>query len=565
MRMGQGWFARPSGSAFDKINELNDGKQVWAEQQQKQSHQEPQKLASVYRSTKLDVRIQVDLELEKAATEAASAVKQADTKWKAWNEHRQNSQEGRAGKAFQEGMTTFANFLENFSGVVEVVRAADEQYGGLAYGTLSIFVGVFVRKTKKEEGLVEGFDELSYAFPRLETLRSLGASKDSRTADESRALEQLEKLLTETFALVIIFAREATQYYTSRSQRWKETLVPDRLKSGTIVQIRDHLKKVREQCDILMLAQIASLHTKLDDMSIVLHQTASWMRQSNVAASQLHESNLRKLLGIDPKSTNTGSEALDSVGSLLQNSFSRRQSIGAHPESTSLDLLKGDAEFSGWWEAQNSRLFLAGGTNWRPGSSTGTLNWLSEGALLMIKDLQDQRKRVAYYLVQSTPLIGKSHRRSLKDVITNLIFQIAVMREDGFRSELDSLETLVDSLVWNGSNTGGFLEAARSLLLRIFSTFTTQCQVWIVIDRLDQCSWSDDDDKDEADVRTALETLLSVISGVACCVKILITVDAPFADRFDKRGPALSRREREYLMLKPQWRQEHAENRLSLG
>ena len=556
--MGQGWFARPSGSIFKKIKELNDDKQTWAAEQQKQSDQGSQKLASVYRSTKLDVRNQVDLELEKAASEATSAVKQADMKWKAWTEHRQSSQEGRAGKAFQEGMTTFANFLENFSGVVEVVRAADEQYGGLAYGTLSIFVGVFVRKTKREEGLVEGFDELSYAFPRLETLRSLGASKESRTSDESRALEQLEKLLTETFALVIIFAREATQYYSSRSTRFKDTFIPERLKSGTIVQIRDHLKRVREQCDILMLAQIASLHTKLDDMSVVLHETAHWMRQSNVAASQLHESNLRKLLGIDLESMNTGSDAIDSLDSLLRNSFSKRPSIGLPTESTSLDLLKVDEDFSGWWKAQNSRLLLAGGINWRPGISTGTLNWLSEGALLVIKELQEQRKKVAYYLVQSTPLIGKTHRRSLREVVANLIFQLAVMREDGFRSELDSLETLVNSLVWNGSNIDEFLEAARNLLLRIFSAFTAECQIWIVIDRLDQCSWSDDDDKDETDVRNALETLLSVISGVAGCVKILVTVDAPFADGFDKYGPPLSRRERECLILKPQWRQESA-------
>jgi hypothetical protein len=364
---------------------------------------------------------------------------------------------------------------------------------------------------------------------------------------------------------VIIFARETTQYYTSRSQRWKETLVPDRFKSGTIVEIRDHLKKVREQCDILMLAQIASLHTKLDDMSVVLHQTASWMRQANLAASQLHESNLRKLLSIDSKSANTGPDALDSLGSLLRNSFPQRQSIGMNPEPPSLGLLKVDRDFSSWWEAQNSCLLLAGGANWRSGRSAGTLNWLSEGALLVIKKLQEQRTQVAYYLVQSTPLIGKIHRRSLRDVTAELVFQIAVMREDGFRGELDSLETLVNSSAWNEDSAGKFLEAARTLLLGIFSTFTAQCQVWIVIDRLDQCSWSDDDEKDEDDVRNALGILLSVISEVACCVKILVTVDAPFADKFATHGPPLSKRERECLMLKPQWRQGPGRERLSWG
>jgi hypothetical protein len=559
MRMGQGWFARTSGSVFDKVNELNDDKQAWAAVQQGQNPQRSPELAFVYRSTKLDVRNQVDLELEKAAAESVAAVQQANGKRKVWTDDRQSSKR----KAFQEGMATFANFLEHFSGVVEVVKAADEQYGGLAYGTLSVFVSVFVNKTKKEEGLVEGFDELSYAFPRLETLRSLGAAQQSRTAVESKALEQLEKLLTETFALVVIFAREATQYYTSRSQRWKETLVPDRFKSGTIVEIRDHLKKVREQCDILMLAQIASLHTKLDDMSVVLHQTASWMRQANLAASQLHESNLRKLLSIDSKSANTGPDALDSLGSLLRNSFPQRQSIGMNPEPPSLGLLKVDRDFSSWWEAQNSCLLLAGGANWRSGRSAGTLNWLSEGALLVIKKLQEQRTQVAHYLVQSTPLIGKIHRRSLRDVTAELVFQIAVMREDGFRGELDSLETLVNSSAWNEDSAGKFLEAARTLLLGIFSTFTAQCQVWIVIDRLDQCSWSDDDEKDEDDVRNALGILLSVISEVACCVEILVTVDAPFANRFATHSSPLSKRERECLMLKPQWRRESGKGRLS--
>jgi hypothetical protein len=558
MRMGPAWFARPSSTIFNSINELNSSKQAWAKAQQEQRQQGSQDLASVYRSTKLDVHGQITSVLEEAVAEAASAVQRAEAKRSVWKQDRQSSKR----KAFQEGMTTFAHFLENFSGVVEIVRAADEQYGGLAYGTLSVFVSVFVNKTNKEEGLVEGFDELAYAFPRLETLRSLGATQQLRTPEELKTLGQLEKLLTETFALVIIFAREATQYYASRTQRVKEALMP---KSSTLVQIRDHLKKVREQCDILMLTQIASLHTKLDDMSLVLHQTARYIRQSNLAASQLHESNLRKLLSIDPKSTNTGSEALDALGSLLRNSFSRRQSTGERPNPTSLDLLRADDEFSGWWEAQNSRLFLAGGLNRRRGGSAGTLNWLSEGALLVIKELREQDKNVAYYLVQSTPIVGKTHERSLRDVMAELMFQIAVMREDGVRSELDSLETLVNSSVWNGNDAHDFLKAARKLLLMVFSTFTAQCQIWIVIDRLDHCSWSNDDRKNEADVRTALKTLLNVISGVTCCVKILVTVDTAFATGFEEHGPPLLMGEKECLMLKPQWRQETEKGRLSWG
>jgi hypothetical protein len=264
---------------------------------------------------------------------------------------------------------------------------------------------------------------------------------------------------------------------------------------------------------------------------------------------------LRKLLGIDPKSTNTGSDALDSLDSLLRNGFSRRQSIGERPEPTSLDLLRADADFSGWWEAQDSRLFLAGGVNWRPGSSLGTLNWLSEGALLVIKELREKNRNVAYYLVQSTPIVGKTHRQSLRHVLANLIFQIAVMREDGFRSELDSLEILVNSPEWNKNDADGFMEAARNLLHRLFSTFTAQCQIC-------KCTWSDDDGQDTIDIHTALGLLLSVISEVTCRVKILVTVDAPSAGKFDQTGPPLYGRERECLVFKHQWRQESRKDRL---
>lgn len=45
----------------------------------------------------------------------------------------------------------FSDFLESFSGIVEIVKAADQQYGGLAYGTLSVFLSVAVRKDSERK------------------------------------------------------------------------------------------------------------------------------------------------------------------------------------------------------------------------------------------------------------------------------------------------------------------------------------------------------------------------------------------------------------------------------
>ena len=37
-------------------------------------------------------------------------------------------------------MTRFADFLEAYSGIVEIVKQADSQYGGLAYSTVSLLL-----------------------------------------------------------------------------------------------------------------------------------------------------------------------------------------------------------------------------------------------------------------------------------------------------------------------------------------------------------------------------------------------------------------------------------------
>lgn len=47
-------------------------------------------------------------------------------------------------KKLQSFMKTFSDFLACYSGIVEIVQQADNQFGGLAYSTLSLFL--IVRK-----------------------------------------------------------------------------------------------------------------------------------------------------------------------------------------------------------------------------------------------------------------------------------------------------------------------------------------------------------------------------------------------------------------------------------
>lgn len=62
------------------------------------------------------------------------------------NEHAQNQQTiKKVGKATVAFANNFSSFLQAYSGIVEIMQGADQQYGGVAYSALSLLliVGAF--------------------------------------------------------------------------------------------------------------------------------------------------------------------------------------------------------------------------------------------------------------------------------------------------------------------------------------------------------------------------------------------------------------------------------------
>ena len=79
----------------------------------------------------------------------------------------------KAGVEIQKMLSSLGIFLQGFSGIAEIVKAADQQFGGLAYGTVSVLVTVAVRKVEHEDLIEEVLEELAHAFPRLNVLEHI--------------------------------------------------------------------------------------------------------------------------------------------------------------------------------------------------------------------------------------------------------------------------------------------------------------------------------------------------------------------------------------------------------
>ena len=88
----------------------------------------------------MELSVLQDEVTEEGDANKAHGLHKALTSRSRWKEDKQRLSR-KAGVALQRWLNAFAGFLESYSGIVEVVKAAYQQYGGLAYGTLSILLG----------------------------------------------------------------------------------------------------------------------------------------------------------------------------------------------------------------------------------------------------------------------------------------------------------------------------------------------------------------------------------------------------------------------------------------
>ena len=161
--------------------------------------------------------------------------------------------------------SSFSNYLQAYSGMVEVVKAADQQYGGVAVGALSLLLIVRARPPIQAE------------FPHLLTFLQVGVNKKRKETSIEKTLLTLQRhfLLFPELQQVhntslmhdrvkdvvthgIAFSLYATEYYSRSTWHRVRTAVtsPPNMEIedmvsaiaeaiAEVIQLRDHLDSVR--------------------------------------------------------------------------------------------------------------------------------------------------------------------------------------------------------------------------------------------------------------------------------------------------------------------------------
>lgn len=244
----------------------------------------------LYHFTKTDVIDQIN---ELLQTEASSMLSLAADRRGEWKETRQTSTSYKATTGLQKVLCTISDFFESFSGIAEIVKGADQSYGGLAYGTISLLLSVAVHKQHREEAIEEAMEELTYAFPRLNVLQRL------------RPGETLCVLVVEVYCLVILFCRDTIGYYARRLRRLKAAVSPKELKMKTLSQLRTKLREIRKESEVMLLEEVDEMRKQLNQIQVTgvdtnsrVRDTQSYMRRTITQADADYLASFRRLLDL---------------------------------------------------------------------------------------------------------------------------------------------------------------------------------------------------------------------------------------------------------------------------
>ena len=500
---------------------------------------------SLYETTKDDVKAQIkqleldSIEDDQILPQAVGKLSAANDSLHTWRLARRKNKTGMANAGLQHILYTINTFLEGFSGIADIVKAADQMGGGLAYGTISLLVTVAAKKQQREEKIEEALEELGYAFPRLQTLSKLQPN------------ESLRGLILEVFEMSIVFCREIIDYFASRSRRLGQAVSPKAWKEATLSRIRSKLFEIHKDCEINLLVQMEEMKKELEEIRLTGLDTNARIRRGNTRADGAALESMRNVLGLEKKANETFRQTdNEKLRHVLDNEFSDHQSSRKAPCLLSMEILNSDKKFSEWKQCKRSSLLILGGSNLVE-DPVIQLNWLSHAATLFSNSKKNAhpdegtsallpQEHVLFFTFQWDHILSHRQRSTFSEMVGHLIYQLAELLPGHLEGRIYQIREALRSQQWHDEVPGEAFGAHVALLMDLLARAPNGSEFFILIDRLDRCRWSDDQAYGKGELEVAVRALLDLASRTRnICIKVLVILDGETAKALQQRLASL--------------------------
>ncbi|MCJ1385588.1 hypothetical protein MMC17_008711 [Xylographa soralifera] len=519
---------------------------------------------------------QDDDSLEDRAAAAMNGATQSHDKY----ETNRKSGGKKVGRRAQLFVKRFADFMQCYSGVIEVLKGAGQMYGIVAYETLSIFLVVVINKGGNDSKIAELLGDLRKSFPQLSDWKKIYPTVSIKT------------LVAEVYKQVIDFARDASLYFTHFSTRlWRAIGRPPSMGiDNTVGAIRGKLAAVNAEAMIQLHKRTKNIDVtvqeshreikKLKDLNDVLVASYKHLQEDYQAFREevIERERLEDIqrLELFKDTLKVGRDAFVRIGSIRKevNSFSLQISYPSpetditacneilnrafrntshSPKSPriayvqmSLDLLNTCDEYLRWHNLSQSCLLVLSGRTASDGRSSHgyTNSWLSPATVQVTEQGMKEGRKVAYYFCHPD-IRAEAHRA--KDVLQSLLYQILEWKPDVLRHKNQAFLSSVRSEAWRKpASDKEAINTVLQLLREVLMELKDVGVITIVIDRLDLC---------EEKLFLVMDALVGFIANLmdeSCVVKMMVVLD-PAHGYWDAEN--LEGKNAERVMLRQDWNQ----------
>ncbi|KAI0110863.1 hypothetical protein GGR51DRAFT_510246 [Nemania sp. FL0031] len=384
----------------------------------------------------------------------------------------------------QDFAVTFNRFLQAYSGIVSIVQNADSQYGNVAFAALSLLFSTVKAKAEAEASIHACILHISDRIPDYKVYERIYPDRD------------LGLMLSETYRVIILFAREVTIYFQAhgvvRYMRQFTRVAEFQLREK---EIRENSNRISTRCSVLLAEKIDYL-TKENKML--------YDRQDEAVIREI-----AKALNLQDYRTERMRRELRENQHILNHEFGsdrRRQKMNAqHFLATT---------HGQYWERPGRILLLLFGRN--EISSSTTHSWLSPVATELAERHLQSNNSAAY---------DRGDKYSTLEVtLSRLILQLLERNPTIIRRPEDYRE--IESQISQYGDHSERVAGLRMALLRIINRCSGR--VYIILNRPELC-----EAQPEESCTEYITTMLSLVKEATTELKIMIVVKSEFWD-FEK-------------------------------
>ncbi|KAL8775344.1 MAG: hypothetical protein Q9209_000351 [Squamulea sp. 1 TL-2023] len=414
--------------------------------------------------------------------------------------------------ALQEFMSTASEFLKAYSGLNEVTKGVDSQYGGLVSGALSVFFQIGENKEGRESAITCVFEELTVSW--------IGDTGRLRLySDAYPTSQKMKDFIKDVYLGIAELAAESAEYYSRPpyARFWQAIGRPPQLGiHRQAEEIKKALLEVVSEGNALLVRNHARQNKEWEGKLKEWEETRAQEKNDEVAQ-------IASELGISQ-------ELADPNGMIAQckelhaNAFGKalRRKGTKQLEQISLGVLKELQLYKSTEEITESSALVLSGSNYDSYEAGSSLCWLSP-VTTEIAELYQLRQgsAVTSKVLFHSPCRDEASRFSYRKepfniCVSRFIMQILLWDDryfwqnrqmirhnirDSDRLRVETLKALLQG--WQGSD-----------------------EVCIIIDRLDRIAIPDYiTDPDEDTVSDLLELILEVVSTASCKIRLVVTVD----------------------------------------